>query len=276
MRRWTIANAFLGVLLVAILFGIVGTWTRSLPPVAEVQAKSSGIVPGGERHGERGKRAVAVAEKAAAARAQQTPAIMVAAIAEKDLFDVSRRAPAADEKVDAPKPPVIPPVGVTLVGVSIVGKEREAIVTDAGQGNQQRRLRVGDAIGDGYTVKHIERTEVVLNTRGGDAVSLPLALDKSKGGAPKPPAPPGGPPRRGPQGTAAASPAAGVQPGAPPGGAPTRPGVPSVPPPVPQPPKPGQPGQGGQPAPGAAVGTGPSLGRKLAPGQDPGRRRLGK
>ncbi len=49
-----------------------------------------------------------------------------------------------------------PPAGVSIVGVSIVGKEREAYVIDPSQQSQQRRLRVGDQIA-GYTVKGIDR-----------------------------------------------------------------------------------------------------------------------
>src|SRR5262249_58032609 len=136
---------------------------------------------------EKGKRA---AEKAAG-RAQQTPAALVTAIAEKDLFDPSRRAPTPEEaKTEVPAPVTKPPDGVTVVGVRMFGKDREVFVTDATQNPATgRRLRAGDQIA-GYTVKTIEATQVTLLSPSGDSVVVPLTLDK--GGKP---GVPGGPPR---------------------------------------------------------------------------------
>src|SRR5439155_489288 len=79
---------------------------------------------------EKGKRAAA---DKAGAHADETPATLVAAIAEKDLFDMSRQK-ASEETRPADQPLAVtgPPANVTLVGVRIFGKDREVFVTEAG------------------------------------------------------------------------------------------------------------------------------------------------
>src|SRR5207253_2651643 len=72
---------------------------------------------------------------------------------------------------------------VTIVGVRIFGKDREAFVTEAGA---QKRLRTGDQVA-GYTVKAIDSGGVTLTSPSGDVVSMPLVVD-SKGGTPPKPA----------------------------------------------------------------------------------------
>jgi hypothetical protein len=174
---------------------------------------------------ERGKRA----EKGAARgqQAPQTPATMVSAIAEKDLFDPTRRAPTEETKPAEVVRETGPPPGVTVTGVRIVGKDREALLTEASAGNQQKRLRVGDQVA-GYTVKAIEAAGITLTSPSGDPVTMALVPEKGKS-APRPPTPPkpanqqGAPPSAGVSGT---SPAAGVQSKPPP-----PPPAPAAPPP---------------------------------------------
>jgi len=249
MGRWTIINGLLIVIVLLLGFEIMRTWARGLPPIEVPPAPAAPAPAAAEPH-EKGKRA---AEKANA-RAQQTPATLVTAIVEKDLFDPSRHPPAPDEvKVEAAAPVTKPPDGVTVVGVRIFGKDREVFISDASQNPAVgRRLRAGDQVA-GYTVKAIDPTGITLLSPSGDPVSMALTLDKGKGGQPAPGAPgmpvrppivpgrmpqPGGPPASpaaGPQGT---SPAAGVavRPATPPK-------VPVPPPPVQPQAVPGQPQQ---------------------------------
>jgi len=140
-----------------------------------------------------------------------------------------------------PPPPkeVGPPPSLTLVGVRMIGKDREILVTDAGQGNQQKRLRIGDQLG-GYTLKTIAPSRVTLASASGDVVTLNLSVEKSAAAAPGQAKPPGVPvpPRPGqqppgvpaPLAAGAQSPAAGIQPRAPRAPAhPQRPGAPGMP-----------------------------------------------
>ena len=123
MGRWTIVNAVLSLMVALLGFEIARTWAHRLPAI-EVPPSPMPPPdgPGLEGH-EKGKRG---AGDKNAARTQQRPAVMVAAIADKDLFDPSRRAPTPDEvKVDVAPPVTKPPDGVTIVGVRIFGKDRE-------------------------------------------------------------------------------------------------------------------------------------------------------
>ncbi len=184
MRRWAIINTLLGALVLLLGLAIARTWARVLPPI-EVTARAPAAPAGGQH--EKGKRG---GDKAGARAQQQTPAMLVAAVADKDLFDPSRH-PAPPEEMKQPEQvrEVGPPQGVTVVGMRIVGKDREVFVTDASQGNQQKRLRVGDQVA-GYTVKTIEAAAVTLTSPSGDAVTMPLAVEKGKQavarGGPKP------------------------------------------------------------------------------------------
>jgi hypothetical protein len=214
MRRWAIINALLGVLVLLLALQIVRTWARALPPI---EPPRGGPVATGAGPSEGGK-SKRGADKSGA-RAHDSAPVLVAAIVEKDLFDPSRRPPTAEEvKTEVPRE-TGPPQGVTVVGIRIFGRDREAFVTDQSQGGQQRRLRVGDQVAN-FTVKAIEPSVVVLASPSGDPVRLALALDKAKAGAR-----PGGAARA----PAGASPAAGAT------GAPTAAGVtpkPAVPSPT--------------------------------------------
>jgi hypothetical protein len=217
MRRWTIINVLLLVMVALLGVEIYRTWARGLPSVVVHPRPPAPERPDGRRAGtERG-----------GARAHQPPAGLVAAIAEKDLFDPSRRAPAEAAVPEAARE-TGPPPGLRVVGVRILGGDREAFVTDANQGNQQRRLRVGDQIA-GYTVKTIEATALGLVSPSGDPVTMPLEVEAGKGGtvgvrpvvrAPTP-------------GQAPVSPAAGIQATSPAAGVPVAPPAAAAVPPVP-------------------------------------------
>ena len=199
MRRWVIINVLLGLVVALLGLEIVRTWARVLPAV---EAPARAAAP--ERH-EKGKRGAA---KLGAAQAQQLPSAMVAVIGDRDLFDPSRRGVTPEEvKIETPKE-TGPPPGLTVSGVRIFGKDREVFVTDASQANAQRRLRIGDQI-VGYTIKSITATGLTLTSPSGDAVNMPLELEKGKAPAPAGPRGPV-PPRPG------MPPAAGIQPPPPP------------------------------------------------------------
>jgi len=256
MRRWTILNVLLGVIVALLGIEIVRTWARAVPPVDLTPRQQPAPAHEAEKQPPHGKGKRGVNDKTAA-HVEQSPAAMVAAVSDKDLFDPSRHGPTEDAPGGGP---VVhetgPPPGVSVVGIRILGRDREVFVTDASQGNQQRRLRPGDQVG-GYTVKSIEATQLVLTSPSGDTVSMPLSLEKGKVQPPHPGAPVPGKPAGAvaavkPPGT---SPAAGVQ------GSPTAAGI-GAKPAVPVTPMPGAaavpaPGMSpttlGKPAPGASA-----------------------
>jgi hypothetical protein len=238
MRRWVILNVLLGLIVLLLAVEIVRTWARALPPVEVQPREPAAVAP----HGKRDKNKRAGAEKGAQ-HGEQRPEAMIAAIADKDLFDPSRRPPSEEPRPE-PTRETGPPAGLTIVGVRIFGKDREVFVTDATQGgtqgNWQRRLRTGDQVA-GYTIKSIESTSVTLTSPSGDHVKMPLTIEK-KGAAAAPP------PARPTPGRAAAaaaqpptSPAAGSQANSPAAGVGGRPATP-VPPPQPGTPPPAPPG----------------------------------
>lgn len=241
MGRWAILNAVLGLIVILLVVQLVRTWTRSLPPV-EVSARAS--APTDSPRGERGKRS-----KRGGAEREVPPAVMVATIVNKDLFDPSRQKATATPEVVAEVPKETgPPPNLSLVGVRILGRDREAFLIDTGKGNIQQRLREGDEIG-GFTLKTIEARRVTLNNPGGEVINLTLTVETNSTGTPgvpggavprpgRPPVPPAAPGGNSPAaGAVGSSPAAGVVPapssmaaGAPgmpgmPGGVPPRPGI---------------------------------------------------
>ena len=251
MRRWLMLNIALAVIVLGLGVQIVRTWARTLPPIeARAPGKVTDVPRGGGEGGKRSKR------NQADKSAQQTPALMVTAIVNKDLFDPSRTKP-SEAAVAAPVAhETAPPPGVSLVGVRAFGNDREGFILDATQANTQRRIRPGDTVGN-FTVKRIYTNKVVLTSAAGDKVTLSLELDKSKN-----PATPGAPARPGrPQAAnaATASPAAGISTGVSPaagiGGAPKPPvtaaGTAAAPPPPPVPGQPAPPAPATPPTPGA-------------------------
>ena len=96
-------------------FQIVRTWARGLPRIEVPPPAAAPPAPGAEPR-EKGKRGV---EKTGA-RGQQTPTALVAAIAEKDLFDMSRQKPTEEVKGIEQTPAVTgPPANVTIVGFNV-------------------------------------------------------------------------------------------------------------------------------------------------------------
>jgi hypothetical protein len=102
------------------------------------------------------------------------PARLALTIAERDLFDESRRAPSVSAVDAAP----LPPPNVELVGVIMVGPEPEALVKDSAGAAKARHVVQGDEVG-GYTVSAISATEVILTSPAGEEVPLPLKLKLS-------------------------------------------------------------------------------------------------
>jgi len=224
MGRWAIINVVLGVIVGLLGLEIARTWGRALPPV-EMAAGLRTPAAAPEKR-EKGKRAAA--EKGGA-HAEEAPPALVAAIAEKDLFDMSRQKPTEEVKGIEQTPAVTgPPANVTIVGVRIFGKDREVFVTEAGA---QKRLRTGDQVA-GYTVKAIDAAGVTLTSPSGDVVNMPLVVD-SKGAAPPRPTVPVRPGMPQPPAQATASPAAGVQTMSPAAGIGGKPPTPAVVPPRP-------------------------------------------
>ena len=251
MRRWAIINGILAIMVALLGLEIVRTWGRVLPPVEVGSRQPQADQPREKGGGQRGG-----GDKNAGGRAaQQTPAVLVAAIGDKDLFDPSRKPPAEEAAPTAPAPIAGPPTNLTVAGVRISGKNREAFVTDSSQGNRQQRLHVGDQVAAvvsgqpgtvNYTIKTIDPTGLTLASPSGDTVSMPLEVDKSKAaGTPAAPGRPGVPPRPGQPAAPPAPPAAGAALGASPAAgvpvpvrppaaaAPTPPGRQPVPPAMP-------------------------------------------
>jgi hypothetical protein len=242
MRRWMILNGLLAVIVLALTWQIVRTWARTLPPV---EARPPGrVADGPARTGEGGKRG----KRAQAEKSTQTPAALVTAIVNKDLFDPSRTKPSETVQVVAAPHITEPPPGISLVGVRLFGRDREGFILDATQANTQRRIRSGDTVGN-FTVKSIRNSSVVLVSAAGDYVTLSLEVDKTKATGPgATPTRPGRPHAPGPG--APGSPAAGVTAG---NATAAGVGAPKPPPQVPAPP----PGMPAPPVPPAQA-TGPA------------------
>src|SRR4029453_9512064 len=273
MGRWAILNGILVLIVLLLGLQIARTWGRTLPPVevatrqAEPSPKSEGKTDpkttGGRRGGKRGT----------PERPDQQPAVLVATIVNKDLFDPSRQKP-TEEVTAAPVKEVGPPPNLTLVGVRMIGRDREVLVTDAAQANQQRRLRVGDQVG-GYTLKTVDPNRVTMASAGGETITTTLAVERPGGGAPKPPGV-AVPPRPGQPPGMPASPAAGIQPPGAGAAVPPRPGQPPGRPPSPaagvRPPAAGVavPAGGAQPRTPRAPMPGARPGVPTPPGAPPG------
>lgn len=259
MGRWAIINGLLGLLVAGLAFGLVGTWTRRLPPIEvsepdPVPTPAPTGKPSGSGKGKRG------GDKGGA-KTDLSPQALVTAIVDRDLFDVTRAKPTDDAKPVAVVPKETnPPPNTTLVGVRILGADREAFVNELGT---VKRLHVGDQIA-GYTVKGVSTDGLELASPSGDPVTMALTMEK-KGAAAAPAAPakaptPGQQPRAvagvGPPaaGVTQPSPAAGI--GAKPTATPAVPGRPNMPP---------------VPPPGAVPGAAPAVPPPApVPGAQPG------
>src|SRR5439155_454506 len=135
-------NTLLGIIVALVGFQIVRTWARGLPRGAPPESAASAAPAPAPEPREKGKRG-----RGDKAVAQQTPAMLVAAITEKELFDPSRQPPSVENTTAASVPVTQPPDNVTVVGVRIFGKDREAFVTDGTQGQAvTRRVRPGRGV----------------------------------------------------------------------------------------------------------------------------------
>lgn len=211
MRRWTILNGLLVVIVILLGLQIAWTWARALPAV-DLTVRAPDAIPA-RPEGGGGNRETRGRKRGAPEKQPQTPQAMVLAIVAKDLFDPSRQTPSEEAPPPPPPKEIQPPPNVSVVGVRILGNDREAFVVDLGQGPQQKRLRVGDRLGD-YTVKAIDPQRVILASPEGDTVKLTLSVNTGPGAVKADPARAGQPP---------ASPAAGVQPPPGPGTPPRQP-----------------------------------------------------
>jgi len=155
-------NAILVAAILAVAFRVYATWTGGDAGIDETS---------------RG-RARPAADLPSATRVPAQPRLAMT-VAERDLFDESRRAPTVSAVDAAPTPPP----NVELVGVVMVGPEPEALVKDSAGAGKARHVIRGDDVG-GYTVSAISATEVILTSPSGEEVPLPLKLKLSPSPAP--------------------------------------------------------------------------------------------
>lgn len=165
MKRFGILNILLIGLITLALWRTAGVWRRPVPerelPPADPSAR---LVPG---------------EGLLAPPSRRPPMQqVVAAIAEHDLFDQTRRE--ASTTTEAPAPiatPVPPPPTLKLAGVIVVGPVKEVLLIDSGQGNRKLRLREGEDL-QGYKIGRIGSEQVALVGPGGEETLLQLEIEK--------------------------------------------------------------------------------------------------
>ena len=104
MRRWTILNVLLAVIVGLLGIEIVRTWARAVPSV-DLTPRPPAPAREAEKHA-KGKRG---ATDKTAGHVEQSPTVMVAAVAEKDLFDPSRRGPTRSARSATSAPRCSPP-----------------------------------------------------------------------------------------------------------------------------------------------------------------------
>lgn len=167
MRRVLILNVFLLAIIAVLVIQIVALWWGSDGAVDEVAAGKPKAQRASVRNSVR----------------PPVPSDLVKGIADQDLFDLSRAAPAAGEsKVVGGETPVRP-LTIELLGVRIVGGEREALVKDQTQPKAEW-YRPGEDIG-GHRVGRIEPRAIVMVAPNGDEVTLPINVKYNQaGGAP--------------------------------------------------------------------------------------------
>jgi len=101
------------------------------------------------------------------------PRDLVANIAEKDLFDASRSAATgADAKPVAGDATPLPPLAIELLGVRIIGGEREALVKEQAA-PKAFWYRPGEQIG-GHTVQRIDPRTIVVSSPDGAETSVSI------------------------------------------------------------------------------------------------------
>jgi hypothetical protein len=199
MKRFGILNIVLIALIALAVWRTVGVWRRGAPErAASEEAAAAG-------------RAIELPPQV------RTPPLpqLVATIADKDLFDQSRKPPeqAAPTVVATPAPP---PPTLKLAGVIVVGSQREALLVDTAQGNKQLRMREGEEL-SGYKIGKIETEQIALVGPGGEQTIVQMVIDKNA--APKRGFGPGGVPAPGGAGGVATATGGALRPpkGPPPG-----------------------------------------------------------
>jgi hypothetical protein len=161
VKRFRILNLVLIALIALAAWRTVDVWRRTPP---QVPARSDAPAP-------------VIDQVAPPARRPPVPQL-VAAITDKDLFDVSRQAPSAASGPTPEQTPAPPPT-LKLSGVIFVGSHREAVLIDINQNNKQIRMREGEEIG-GYKVAKIGTQQVSLVSSSGDEVTLDLLIETAK------------------------------------------------------------------------------------------------
>ena len=171
MKRVLILNAVLLTIVVALVVQIVALWWRAEAEVEPVTARETKV------------QRLDVPE---AARKPAPPDI-AKLVADKDLFDQSRSPPltASAGPVDVPAASV----NLSLLGITVAGGVREALLKDAAQ-PKPLWLREGEEYG-GMQLRRIDPTSVVMVTPGGDEVPLMISVEKGKA-VPVPPTGPAG------------------------------------------------------------------------------------
>jgi hypothetical protein len=172
MKRLLILNVLLLAIIVGLMVQIFALWWRA---EAEVEA----VAP----------RDAKMQRLELPPAAPRPPSADLATdIADKDLFDASRTAAqTATGPTVQPSPP--PPLNLALLGVTVAGRGREALFKDPAQ-PKALWLREGEEF-NGYTVKRIDATSVVVQSPAGGEQTLVINVEKGRGGG-APMAGPGG------------------------------------------------------------------------------------
>jgi len=164
MKRLLILNVLLLAIIVGLMVQIFALWWRAEADVETVAPRDAKV----QR-----------LELPAVARRPPAPDLATH-IAEKDLFDASR---SADKGPTGPavQPSPPPPLNLSLFGVTMAGGGREALFKDQGQ-PKALWLREGEEF-NGYKIKRIDPTSVLVQSPTGDELTLLITVEKGKGGA---------------------------------------------------------------------------------------------
>jgi len=113
-----------------------------------------------------------------APRRRAVSASTIDAIVDGNLFETERGYREEEGgDADVSEEPLPPPTNIALNGVFVIRDDPMAIVTDAGSGNRQLTLHVGDNVGE-YQVGEITAQRVTLLGRSGQQFSLELDIKK--------------------------------------------------------------------------------------------------
>ncbi len=162
MKRLLIVNVLLLAIVVGLVVQIVSLWwsaEAAVDTVAPREAKTQRLeVPSAVR--------------------KPPPPDLAKQIAEKDLFDQTRSL--APTTVAGPAAAPVP-LTLALLGITVAGGGREALIKDQAQ-PKPLWLREGEEY-NGYKLRRIDATSVVLAAPTGDEVTLMINVEKGKGAA---------------------------------------------------------------------------------------------